>query len=407
MRKSASVRKKFGEVDERSATTCLRSNSTRMDSPTDTPRPPLSHQMSSAGNSPGGSPLPSRATSPAAVPQHPFFDYRAERAHLTDKGAFQSELPTALHPPVTSSTAPPIAQVGASLDRLTLHNLSLSNSTTPSATDATSPSDRTRTRSESMTSSRAKGDLTSPRIANLGLSPDSNSRRPRADSKDNIGTTGYVDHGPPNLNPELEEAEEIDEGFTAREFFYVSANVDHSDTLIRPVAENPHEAITAELRALYSSFQRCLDLRDKYMALSRQRLEDNPANYDGRFDPSTSPSYASTSKINPSKLPDGFKQWDIYPPPPAPHWKELQDAEHDPFAIDSTDTTEQIAEKEAMRRKFDWEKALAKVPGKEGVGKRKRFALDSNGVYQVYSDGEFAPIRWSNNLNDWFIFEND
>lgn len=52
------------------------------------------------------------------------------------------------------------------------------------------------------------------------------------------------------------------------------------------------------------------------------------------------------------------------------------------------DTTEQIAEKEAMRRKFDWKKALAKVPGKEGSGKRKRFALDSNGVYQVYSDGE-------------------
>jgi len=66
----------------------------------------------------------------------------------------------------------------------------------------------------------------------------------------------------------------------------------------------------------------------------------------------------------------------------------MQDAEHDPFAFDSMDTTEQIAEKEALRRKFDWKKALAKVPGKEGAGKRKRFALDSNGVYQVYSDGE-------------------
>lgn len=134
------------------------------------------------------------------------------------------------------------------------------------------------------------------------------------------------------------------------------------------------------------------------MALSRQRLEDNPANYDGRFDPETSPSYASTSSILPTKLPSDFKQWDIYPPPPAPHWKEMQDAEHDPFAIDSTDTTEQIAEKEAMRRKFDWKKALEKVPGKESVGKKKRFALDSNGVYQVYSDGTLLLSLFQQNL---------
>ena len=33
-----------------------------------------------------------------------------------------------------------------------------------------------------------------------------------------IGGEIYVDHGPPNLNPELEEAEDIDEGFVAREF---------------------------------------------------------------------------------------------------------------------------------------------------------------------------------------------
>ncbi|GAA5855162.1 hypothetical protein JCM5353_005899 [Sporobolomyces roseus] len=330
-----------------------------MDSPTDTPRPPLSHQMSSAGNSPLASPLGSRPTSPSPAPQHPFFDYRAERAHLTDKGAFQSELPTALHP--TSSAANSIA-VPPSVDRLNLNNLSITGTSAPLSPETPSSS-RNRTRSDSL-ASRAKGDLTSPRIASLGLSPDQNQRKVHVQQKE-IGGETYVDHGPPNLNPELEEAEDIDEGF---------------------VAQNPHEAITAELRALYSSFQRCLDLRDKYMALSRQRLEDNPANYDGRFDPATSPSYATTSSILPANLPTDFKQWDIYPPPPAPHWKEMQDAEHDPFAIDSMDTTEQIAEKEAMRRKFDWKKALAKVPGKEGSGKRKRFALDSNGVYQVYSD---------------------
>ncbi|GAA6060525.1 hypothetical protein JCM10212_005606 [Sporobolomyces blumeae] len=331
-----------------------------MDSPSDTPRPLLSHQLNSAANSPSGSPMPSQPPSPTSASQHPFFDYRAERAHLTDKGAFQSELPTALHPPAPVTSA---ASVPPSLDRLALHNLSISSSNDPKSPDAATPT-RNRTRSDSLTNSRAKGDLTSPRIASLGLSPDSNKRRLRTDSKE-ANFAGYSDHGPPHLNAELEDAEEIDEGFTA---------------------QNPNEVITAELRALYSSFQRCLDLRDKYMALSRQRLEDNPANYDGNFDPSTSPSHASTSSVLPVNLPPDFKQWEIYPPPPEPHWKEMEAAEHDPFAFDSADTTEQIADKEAKRRKFDWDVALTKVPGKEGDGKRKRFALDSNGVYQVYSE---------------------
>lgn len=177
-----------------------------MDSPTDAPRPALNHQLSSAGNSP----LSSRPGSPAAAAQHPFYDYRSERAHLTDKGAFQSELPTALHPPLPANANAPVAAVTPGLDRLTLQNLTLSNSTAPPSPEAsnTSATTRTRTRSESLTSNRAKGDLTSPRIANLGLTPAS--PEPKAPQ-------GYVDHGPPNLNSELEDAEEIDEGFTARE----------------------------------------------------------------------------------------------------------------------------------------------------------------------------------------------
>jgi len=200
-----------------------------MDSPTDTPRPPLAHQLSSAGNSPGNSPLPSRAASPAAAPQHPFFDYRAERAHLTDKGAFDTELPTALHPPVPPSTVAPVSGVTPSIDRLTLNNLSISNaSTAPTSPEAPG---RTRTRSESLMSSRAKGDLTSPRIANLGLTPSPDAvktRRPSEESK----TNGFIDHGPPKLNPELEDAEEIDEGFTARKFSFLQ--LDNGDAQLTP-----------------------------------------------------------------------------------------------------------------------------------------------------------------------------
>ncbi|KAG9119340.1 AMP deaminase, partial [Ceratobasidium sp. 392] len=41
--------------------------------------------------------------------------------------------------------------------------------------------------------------------------------------------------------------------------------------------------LTAELKELYNSFQRCLDLRDKYMSVSLQRLGDDPRDYDGVF----------------------------------------------------------------------------------------------------------------------------
>lgn len=53
------------------------------------------------------------------------------------------------------------------------------------------------------------------------------------------------------------------------------------------------EAITAELRELYNTFQTCLNLREKYMASSKQGPRDDPKN-----------------KAN----------WEIYPPPPPPSW---------------------------------------------------------------------------------------
>lgn len=53
------------------------------------------------------------------------------------------------------------------------------------------------------------------------------------------------------------------------------------------------EAIAAELRELYNTFQKCLDLREKYMTKSKQRFEDNPKNK---------------------------ADWEVYPPPPPPSW---------------------------------------------------------------------------------------
>ncbi|KWU46133.1 AMP deaminase [Rhodotorula sp. JG-1b] len=329
-------------------------------SPTPTPRPPLSSQMSSVPSTPQSSAPPS--------PKQPFFGYRDERAHLTDAGAFHAELPTAIPPDVVAASAGARGLTGQpSIERLSLSGLAIVGST--SSPDVSTPTPA-RARTTSDASARAKGDLTSPRIANLALrgspgKPTSTGRPLNATGgKDGLLPdpiwTGSVeaDHGAPHLNPELEEAEEIDEGFTA---------------------QNPNEVLTAELRALYTSFQRCLDLRDKYMTLSRQRLEDNPANYDGAFTAESSPSYASTSSLLSNNLPPSFKKWQIYPPPPEPHWKE-----RDPHGDPPVETTDEIAAREAQRNRFVLSEVV--IPGKEAEGKRRRFALDANGVYQVYSD---------------------
>lgn len=108
------------------------------------------------------------------------------------------------------------------------------------------------------------------------------------------------------------------------------------------------------------------------MRLSRQRLEDNPANYDGHYAPT-----ASTS-TDPAPA---FAPWTIYPPPPSPHWKE-----RDPYA-EATETTEEIAEREAKRREFRWDQVV--IPGKEET-RAKGYRVDGNGVYQVYDIGEWS-----------------
>lgn len=122
------------------------------------------------------------------------------------------------------------------------------------------------------------------------------------------------------------------------------------------------------------------------MRLSRQRLEDNPANYDGSYSgtPGASSPLPLPSETNPHvNITDSdsprFKPWAIYPPPPSPHWKE-----RDPYS-EALETTEEIAEREKERRKFDW--AKVEIPGKEKEGKQKGYGLDANGVYQVYNLG--------------------
>lgn len=122
------------------------------------------------------------------------------------------------------------------------------------------------------------------------------------------------------------------------------------------------------------------------MSLSRQRLEDNPANYDGLFEPSSSPSYASTSYIRPVSLPPSFEKWKIYPPPPEPHWKERDPDATEPPAVEGG----QGPRSEEERTRFEF--AKCEVPSRE-EGRKRTFRLDEGGVYQVYDQGALLSYR--------------
>jgi len=135
----------------------------------------------------------------------------------------------------------------------------------------------------------------------------------------------------------------------------------------------PH--ITSELSAISKNIQRIRDLRQKYISLSNQGPNDNPR--DG---------------------PD----WEIYPPPPDPAWKEGrggyagsngltsgQGAHPSYGSLSSLDKNE--TKRPTRKRKpgqdigedFDMEDLLP-LPGDDGM----TFELDESGVYQVFESKE-------------------
>ncbi|KAK4047014.1 AMP deaminase [Microbotryomycetes sp. JL201] len=245
----------------------------------------------------GSSPEASRSQTPngdPASPQHPYFEYRDERAHLHDDSAFHAELHTV--------GATPLLTAKPSLEGLRI--------STPAAPQTQGQHARSRSRSIH------QDDLTSPRIAKLGLgfTTGANQESPSTGSAidHHRSSAEALDHKP-HFDEALEDAEAIDEGFTAG-------------------------------------------------------LQDNPANYDGVY---KGPSSEQSNE-------PAFEPWKIYPPPPQPHWEQ-----RDAFS-ESLETTAEITARENVRRRFDWSKVV--VPDKEPEAKRKRFELDSSGIYQVYSE---------------------
>ncbi|KAG0241618.1 AMP deaminase [Actinomortierella wolfii] len=114
---------------------------------------------------------------------------------------------------------------------------------------------------------------------------------------------------------------------------------DHDNSLRPNFA--PNDEVTRELKELYTNFQKCLDLREKYMRVSCQRVGDNPNDKD---------------------------DWVIYPPPPPPSWP----APPEGTKIRVSDGPASIGS--------DFVREEVTIPGMCDMW----FELDDTGIFQVY-----------------------
>lgn len=133
--------------------------------------------------------------------------------------------------------------------------------------------------------------------------------------------------------------------------------------------------ITSELSGICQNIQRIVDLRRKYIFLSNQGPEDNPRD-----------------------KPD----WEIYPPPPDPAWRNGNDGNegNDAYAGPSTQGQSKSSSGDEKARKrsrrprkpghdigedFELDDLLP-LPGDDGL----TFSVDEGGVYQVFEQGEVS-----------------
>jgi AMP deaminase len=136
---------------------------------------------------------------------------------------------------------------------------------------------------------------------------------------------------------------------------------------------------------MFRLLRQCLDLRDKYMAVSNQRLGDNPRDHDSVFH-GIPEGISDVMGVRPEAasayMPaeEQFEPWHIYPSPPAPQWQWTADKE----AV--------LSETAPRRDIFDF--SQIEVPGAHDWG----FEVDDKGVYQVYHDvtGRAILSRFAN-----------
>nr|GAT59488.1 predicted protein [Mycena chlorophos] len=161
----------------------------------------------------------------------------------------------------------------------------------------------------------------------------------------------------------------------------------------------PETVLTSELVQLFQSFQRCLELRDKYILKSRQRLGDDPRHYDGTFpglDDKTAgvsgvrPDASMAANVPPSKRPN---KWNIYPKPPPPHWHwtntDIVSAGPDGASSDGS----------------GFRLADCPIPGAHPYS----FKIDDKGVIQVYAEDasdvndEPTPVYDIPSIREYFV----
>ncbi|KAL4073213.1 hypothetical protein V8B97DRAFT_1869206 [Scleroderma yunnanense] len=155
-----------------------------------------------------------------------------------------------------------------------------------------------------------------------------------------------------------------------------------------------HTIVTPEHARVFQLFQRALELRDKYIRKSLQRLGDNPRDHDGTFH-GIIEGFADVSGVKPgvdfagTKADRGpYQPWKIYPKPPPPHWHF--GAKKQAVTIDGDADSED--------EEFEFEKCH--IPGPQDY----TFELDDKGVYQVYpADGERNPLFDIPSIREYFV----
>lgn len=135
--------------------------------------------------------------------------------------------------------------------------------------------------------------------------------------------------------------------------------------------------INPELARVVQSFQKCLELRDKYITKSLQRLGDNPRDHDGVFH-GVAESLADVSGVKPdvdhslaASLSSPHEPWVIYPSPPPPHWRFT--AVKTVISADGRVTPD---------GQFNF--SQCQIPGNHDW----EFEIDDKGVYQVYTNAD-------------------
>ncbi|KAI6147470.1 AMP deaminase [Pisolithus tinctorius] len=154
--------------------------------------------------------------------------------------------------------------------------------------------------------------------------------------------------------------------------------------------------ITPEYARVFQLFQRALELRDKYIFKSLQRLGDDPRHHDDHFHGITE-GYADVAGVKPdANFANSrtehitYQPWKIYPKPPPPHWR-FSPKKQAAATADGLDSFEE--------EDFEFDKC--DLPGPH----EWTFELDDKGVYQAYPENgaEKTPIFDIPTIREYFV----